>query len=67
MTSRLRQAQLDASDVQLARFQLQLARNSKAAKLEQARRTANRIGSILGVAASVLAAYDLSLFARFVP
>lgn len=67
MTSRLLQAQLEASAEQLARQQVRLAPNPRTTQLEQARRAAKRIGSVLSVAASVLAIYDLSLFARLVP
>jgi hypothetical protein len=67
VTSHLLQAQLEASAEQLARRQVRLARNPRTTQLEQARRAANRIGSVLSVAASVVAIYDLSLFARLVP
>jgi len=67
VTGPLRQAAQAASNEQLARLALEHVGQAKGAQLERAGRTYGRIGSVLGLAASVLALYDLSLFARLIP
>lgn len=51
-------------DERLALIQLQMARSSKIAVQERARHKAARFVSVLGIVASALALYDLTLLAR---
>ena len=47
----------------VVQFELVRATNSRQRHLDEARRRAHRLASVLGAAAAVLALYDLSLLA----
>ncbi len=54
----------NSTDDRMVGIQVRLARNAKSEQFERARRAANRISSILGIAASVVSMYDLLLLTR---
>jgi len=54
----------NSTDERLVGIQVRLARNAQSEQFERARRTANRISSMLGIAASVVSMYDLLLLVR---
>lgn len=64
MTSSTWQSELNGPDERLVHINLQLAKDPRLTQLDRARHNANRIGSFLCVAASVVAIYDLSLLFR---
>ncbi len=54
----------NSTDDRMVGIQVRLARNAKNEQFERARRNANRISSILGIAASVVSMYDLLVLTR---